>query len=183
MTDRYFIALLPPPDLQAQVNQIKQEFGERFQSWAAQKSPPHITLQAPFNWIPAEQARLASFLAAFSQSRSAFPITLIDFGAFPPRVIYIQVDKTPPLLALQAELAHAMAETWQICDPKAKHRPFAPHMTVAFRDLTREQFRAAWSEFQQRSFASQFVATHLTLLQHNGQRWLAVDQFPLQDQC
>ncbi len=66
-----------------------------------------------------------------------------------------------------------------ITDPASKTRPFSPHMTVGFRDLTRQNFRVAWAEFQQRPLQFEFTVANLTLLIHNGQRWTVSSEFPL----
>lgn len=174
---RFFIALLPPPDIQDYANQIKQHFADRYASRAAQKSPPHITLQPPFTWSNAEVSVLEDYLRRFAYSREVVAITLEGFAAFPPRVIYINVLKTQELLALQADLM-AYVETLGIVDPASKTRPFAPHMTVAFRDLTKQNFRTAWAEFQQRQLHFEFIATDLTLLIHDGKRWNVKAEFP-----
>ncbi len=65
-----------------------------------------------------------------------------------------------------------------IVDPVSKSRAFSPHMTVAFRDLTRQNFKAAWQEFQQRQLQFEFTATQLTLLIHDGKRWNVSAEFP-----
>ncbi len=176
---RFFIALLPPPDIQDYANQIKQHFADRYGSRAAQKSPPHITLQPPFTWSNAEVSVLEDYLRRFAHSREVVAIALEGFAAFPPRVIYINVLKTQELLALQADLM-AYVETLGIVDPVSKTRPFAPHMTVAFRDLTKQNFRAAWAEFQQRQLHFEFIATDLTLLIHDGKRWNVKAEFPFE---
>ncbi|MFN6233029.1 MAG: 2'-5' RNA ligase family protein, partial [Microcystis sp.] len=46
----FFIALLPPPEVQEIATKIKVEFAEIYNSRAALKSPPHVTLQPPFRW-------------------------------------------------------------------------------------------------------------------------------------
>lgn len=105
-------------------------------------------------------------------------MTLSGFAAFAPRVIYVNVLKTPELLAIQKDLMAHLEASLAIVDKVGKKRPFAPHMTVAFRDLTKQNFRAAWSEFQERSLHFDFTATHLTLLIHDGKRWQIQAEFP-----
>ena len=46
----YFIALLPPVEVAEEVTEIKQFFARNYNSRAALKSPPHVTLQPPFAW-------------------------------------------------------------------------------------------------------------------------------------
>jgi 2'-5' RNA ligase len=176
---RFFIALLPPQPIQDYANEIKQYFAEHYASRAAQKSPPHITLQAPFEWSMDEIDTLKQSLSEFAIAQTPIPISLSGFSAFVPRVIYINVLRTAALLDLHQALLTHMEAALGIADPKAKQRPFAPHMTVAFRDLSKQNFRAAWPEFQHRSLEFEFVASHLTLLLHDGHRWNAYADFSL----
>ncbi len=66
-----------------------------------------------------------------------------------------------------------------IVDHASKNRLFAPHMTVAFRDLTEQNFSLAWQKFRDKSLHFEFVANDLTLLLHDGQRWTIAAEFPL----
>ena len=175
---RFFIALLPPQEIQDCVKEIQQYFGDRYASYGAQKSPPHITLQPPFEWLPEQVPVLEQCLSTFALNRESVPVTLNRFGAFPPRVIYVNVLKTQELLTLQTDLMAHLETLLGIGDPVSKTRAFSPHMTVAFRDLTRQNFKAAWPEFQQRQLHFEFTSGYLTLLLHDGKRWNVSAEFP-----
>lgn len=173
---RFFIALLPPQEIQDYARKVQHEFVDRYQSQAALRSPPHITLQPPFEWSFEALSELEQHLSEFAGNQATIPIVLEGFAAFSPRVIFINVLKTPELLTSQiALLAHTQA-TLGIAT--ANPRPFAPHITVAFRDLTPSHFNTAWQEFKSRSLHFEFVATHLTLLIHDGNRWQICREFP-----
>jgi 2'-5' RNA ligase len=174
-SNRFFIALLPPPNIQDYVNQIKQHFADCYGSCAAQKSPPHITLQPPFNWLDAEVPVLQQYLSTFA-NREPVTVTLNGFAAFAPRVIYINVLKTPELLTLQSDLIKHL-DGLEIITPVSKSRASTPHLTVAFRDLTRQNFKAAWAEFQQRQLHFEFTVDYLTLLLHDGKQWNVYHEF------
>ncbi|WP_017316310.1 2'-5' RNA ligase family protein [Mastigocladopsis repens] len=174
----FFIALLPSQEIQDYANQIKQYFADQYASRHAQKSPPHITLQPPFEWVDVNVPKLEKCLGDFACRRESVPIVLNGFAAFAPRVIYINVDRTPELQALQADLMAHLESNLEIVDKVGKTRPFAPHMTVAFKDLTRQNFKAAWSEFEKRPLYFEFTASCLTLLLHDGKRWNVKTEFP-----
>ncbi|MBW4593313.1 MAG: 2'-5' RNA ligase family protein [Brasilonema angustatum HA4187-MV1] len=176
----YFIALLPPQEIQDYANQIKQYFADKYASRHAQKSPPHITLQPPFKWADADVPRLEKFLGDFASCRESVPITLSEFGAFAPRVIYINVVRSLELLTLHTDLMLHLESNLGIIDKVGKTRPFAPHMTVAFKDLTRQNFKAAWSEFEKQQLHFEFTASYLKLLLHDGRRWNVKSEFLLQ---
>ncbi|WP_421655858.1 2'-5' RNA ligase family protein [Leptothermofonsia sp. ETS-13] len=176
---RFFIALLPPQEVQNYANEIKQIFADRYGSRAALKSPPHVTLQPPFDWLSEDLPTLIQRLSEFASQQAPVPVELSGFGAFVPRVIYINVVKTPELLDLQAKLMAYMETTLGIVDPVSKTRSFAPHMTVGYRDLTKQNFRAAWAEFQAQPLRFNFQVLNLTLLIHDGKRWIIYKEFPL----
>lgn len=176
---RYFLALIPPPAIQSEATALKQYFSQHYRSQAALKSPPHITLQAPFEWVKADRDRLIKTLAQFRSTISEVPVELSGFGAFPPRVIYLAVNHTPALMQLQATLSQYIARELQIIDQRARDRPFQPHLTVAFRDLKPAAFRKAWSEFEHKPAAYIFIATSFTLLRHTGRKWIVDQAFVL----
>lgn len=177
-SQRFFIALVPPPEIQASVNQIKHYFKEHYDSSKALNSPPHITLQAPFNWPNGQDLEeLTAGLQEFSQSKGKVAIALRNFGAFPPKVIYVDVVHTPGLMTLQRELSAFMKARYGFTD--RRYSNFCPHMTVAFRDLKKAAFLQAWPEFKQKTLEFDFMAQALTLLRHNGQNWQIHQSYPL----
>jgi len=174
---RFFVALLPPQDIQDYANQIKQYFADRYASSGALNSPPHITLQPPFEWANANLPMLEASLQEFANGQQPVAITLRGFSAFVPRVIYINVVISQEILTLQADLMAYTESNLRIVDRVSKTRPFAPHMTVAFRDLTKQNFKAAWPEFEKRQLHFDFTADKLTLLLHDGKRWNIKSEF------
>lgn len=85
---RYFLALLPPEDIQEEVCCIQRKFVEQYQSCKALHSPPHITLQSPFDWSPTSITSdptipaLIQRLTAWANSLQPLPIQLSEFGVF-----------------------------------------------------------------------------------------------------
>ena len=176
---RFFIALVPPPHIEQHITEIKLYFAEHYNSCSALNSPPHITLQPPFHSLAEDVPKLEESLKQFSANRLPIPVTLSGFAAFAPRVIYVDVVKSPELLDIHSYLMSYMEANFAIVDRVSQTRPFVPHMTVAFRDLTKENFQTAWLEFAGRSLHFEFTASALTLLLHDGSRWNISNQFPL----
>ncbi|MGF1493336.1 MAG: 2'-5' RNA ligase family protein [Microcoleaceae cyanobacterium] len=119
----FFVALLPPMPLQERVTQIKQHFAEVYHSSHALKSPPHITLQPPFEWLASEITALQHCLEEFASEHTAIPVALSGFGSFSDRVIYIDVVRTPELLELQKQLSFAFATTLNMVDKVGRSQP------------------------------------------------------------
>ncbi len=87
----YFIALVLPPPLDEEVTRLKEHFRDHYNSKAALRSPPHITLHMPFKWKEKREQELISALQKFCTGRKSFEVELKNFGCFPPRVIFIDV--------------------------------------------------------------------------------------------
>ena len=175
--DLYFIALLPPQEIQDYANEVKQYFADNYNSKHAQKSPPHITLQPPFKWDSENLPLLQECLQKFVVGRDAIQITLDGYNAFAPHVIYIDVVQTPDLMNLQADLISYLENNLEIVDKIGKSRGFTPHMTVAFKDLKKSQFKAAWVEFENRKLHFDFPVPKLTLLKHENKLWNVTKEF------
>ena len=50
-------------------------------------------------------------------------------------------------------------------------RNFNPHLTVAYRDLTSENFEKAWEEYEDKDFKERFDVQKVGLYKHFNQRW------------
>jgi 2'-5' RNA ligase len=174
---RYFLALVPPEPLSSQVTALKMEMQAHYHSSVALKSPPHITLQAPFQWPLSDLNTLTSTLQTVAHTQVAVSVELRGFGTFPPRVIYVHVLPSPALMALQRAISTQLQQALAL--PRDR-RSFHPHMTIAFRDLSKRAFQQAWPAFEQRPFTGQFTATALTLLRHRGHHWQIDRYYPLQ---
>lgn len=175
----FYLALLLPEPVRAEAIQIQQHFKDFYDSSAAFKSPPHITLVSPFEWFLEDLPDLVQNLKDFAQVQDIISITLDGFGCFSPHVIYINAVKTQELLTLQKKLTTNLELTLDIAVPLAKQRPFAPHVTVAYKDLTKDNFYQAWSEFVDKKFFYQFNISRLTLLIHRQKRWHIEQEFNL----
>ncbi len=173
----YFIALLPPQKIQDYANEVKQYFADKYDSKHAQKSPPHITLQPPFEWDSDKLTNLEVCLDNFANAQDSIPIILDGYNAFVPHVIYIDVIQTPELMNLQTYLMAYLENHLGIVDKIGKIRSFTPHMTVAFKDLKRSKFKAAWMEFENQELHFEFNAGKLTLLKHENKKWNITKEF------
>lgn len=172
---RYFLAIIPPDPLAAEVTAIKQEFVERFNSKAALRSPTHITLHMPFQWKEVKEERLFNVLAQTTKFKP-FTIEVNGFGAFPPRTIFIQPEESVELERMNMALLEATKRQLNLFH-SVHIGGFHPHMTVAFRDLRKPLFFEAWKEFEHRTFNASFEVSSFWLLKHNGKIWEPYKEF------
>jgi 2'-5' RNA ligase len=174
---QYFIALVPPSPLYDDVSRLKNYFREQYNSKASLNSPPHITLHMPFRWREDKEPDLTKALSDFSFGRESFKLQLLNFNAFPPRVIFIDVVQNDTLTALNKDLHRFCKRELNLFNAAYKDLAFHPHMTLAFRDLKKPMFLKAWEEFQERKFAATFTIDKIVLLKHNGKVWDIFKEF------
>lgn len=167
----YFYALIPPKDIQADVTKVKLDFKERFESVHSLKSPPHITLIPPFRYKLASESKLIGTLDDFVSNEITFQQKLQDFGFFPPRVIFINVDKSENLKRLFHRFKIHMDAKLNISSLTRGGIRFSPHMTVAHRDLTKENFNKAKPQYENKHISFEFEVNEINLLKHDGMRW------------
>ena len=177
--DLYFVAIIPREPLKSRVTEIKTDLQAKFNTKAALKSPPHITMHMPFRWKLKKMDLIVTTLAQLAAQTKAFSVELKDFAAFPPRVIYLNVAENTALNNLKSGVSQLSLQKWKLFD-RVDSRPFHPHMTVAFRDLTKVNFEKAWELFKNRTFEEQFLADKMTLLKHNGKFWEEFMEFSFQ---
>lgn len=173
----YFVALLPPPDIRAELTQLKEYIRDTYNTKAALRSPPHITLQPPFKYPDSDRPQLDAALAEFAASYPPIPTVLSGFSAFAPRVVFADVVHTPELMAAQPALETYLKDNLGIQNSRS-YPSFSPHVTLAFKDLKRSDFKPLFEEMQGRSLYYEYTVSHLTLLRHNGRRWNVAAEFP-----
>ena len=167
----YFIAIIPDQDLSDRISCLKEEAYELFNTKAALKSPPHITLHMPFRWRTDKEPELISTLEQFNFSNYPLAVEVSNYGYFPPRVVFLKIVHNNELIALQKALFRFIKSNLKIYNANYKERPFHPHMTIAFRDLKKRDFIAAQAHFNSKKFQATFQVNNICLLRHDGQRW------------
>ena len=81
------------------------------------------------------------------------------------------------LISIQDDLTKTLAKNQIASTSEQTVRPFHPHITIAFRDLTQRHFNSLWGDVEHKSFSGRFTTESITLLRHNGKIWTAEDDF------
>lgn len=166
----YYLAILAPESVNRTVLEWKRHLFDRYGSKVAMKSPAHITLVPPFKMEGRLEETLQENLRYFCHAIPSFGISLENFGAFPPRVIYIRVLKNLVLESVKISLEDYLGRQNQF-PVRPDTRPFKPHITLANRDLKQSDFTEAWEWFKAKSYRESFTAGSISMLKHNGRFW------------
>ncbi|WP_420576719.1 RNA 2',3'-cyclic phosphodiesterase [Ekhidna sp.] len=171
----YFIAIVPPEDIQEEITKLKHEVAEKYGSKHALRSPPHITLHMPFKWRDKRFDELAEVIKNLNSDLAAFEVELKDFDFFEPRVVFVNVVQSEKLKKLQKKVVDACRKELKLDNANYKNRPFHPHVTIGFRDLKKPMFYEAKKEFKKREVLFEFRVEEIVLLKHDGKKWNVVD--------
>jgi 2'-5' RNA ligase len=163
--------------IKSEVQVIKQIFADQYDSKGALKSPPHITLHMPFKLKEEKEGDIIQKFKVLAGEQSSFKLSLYGFGQFKQRIIYLHVEENSSLFDLFLEVRKFMKVNFNIFNADYKNRGFNPHLTVAFRDLTKDAFKEAWPLFENRKFHKLFTARSIALLKHNGTNWDVLKEF------
>ena len=174
----YFIAIVPPPEICREVRGLQLYAQAKFGSGHALRSPAHITLQPPFRWKPSELPLLDESLKSFVISYTSFQIALNNFSAFPPRVIFIEISENEDLKRIQKSLSKTLKDQLDLVSDRPD-RAFHPHMTIAFKDLKKARFDAAWAHFSSLTYQRYFEVRSIFLLKHEYKRWEICEEYCL----
>ena len=176
----YFIALVAPEDINFRVLKWKTFFKEKYSCTVALNSPAHITLIPPF-WMNEELEKdLVHSIDEFSARKNKFEVTLKDFAAFKPRVIYVEVMKNEILDQVQESLVDFIFSVNKY-PVKKEDRPFHPHVTLATRDLYKKAFNEAWEIFSVKKYEASWRVSGISLLRHNKKNWDVIFTSQLED--
>ena len=171
----FFIAILPDLEIQKEVTAFKQECAVLFNARHAFKSPPHITLQAPFRWPLDDVQELRESLVDFAHDQLSFTVRLHGFGCFRPRVIFVAPEKNKSLTEIHGQLEKHLFETVGLKNNRS--HGFNPHMTIAHRDLDERIFPKAWNHFSKKTYQRQFLVENIVLLRHLKGKWEIIERF------
>lgn len=168
----YFAALLLPHKLSQEITRLKYEIKEKYNSKHALNSPPHITLLSPFTPETAQITNLKAILAQVANQYKPFDIQLNNISNFGDKVIFIDVKSSNYLFKLQNNIEKLAIDNQNVFNYRYKKRAFRPHISLAFRDLTQDNFKQAFPELKQLKFEQSFPTDGIYLLKkYEGMNW------------
>ena len=155
--------MLPEPIL-AEVESIKQRIYEKFGIRGALRSPAHITIHRPFEWKEEREEELKQLVQKFNKNLKSITVTLKGFKSFDQRVIYVDVLPSDLLNALYISFRNNMRSELAITNEWNNSYGFTPHVTVAFRDLKKNQYETVMALLSNICIESTFGVEEISIL-------------------
>jgi 2'-5' RNA ligase len=166
----YFIALVAPEKINDDIQKWKLWFRDHYGCTVALKSPAHITIIPPFRMEEETETDLKTLIHEFCNSCEKFEITLQNFNAFKPRVIFVDILKNEKLDILYQSFINCFNPD-KTLPVKKDERPFHPHITLATRDLHKKNFYQSWQIFTEKKYKADWLVESISLLRHNKKNW------------
>ena len=162
----YFIAVVPHRELRLKCRNYSKDFADRFNSVKSFKNFPHITIIKPFRVDENQEDFMVKNFSEMNLNSPPFKVFLKDFGCFP--------NKNQPAIFINPENKEELQILYDEVQPKMSFYPYAklyPHLTVAYKDLSPDNFKKAWEEYQTKTFEDSFLADKICLFKHDSQKW------------
>lgn len=159
----------------------------KYNSSYACRKITHITLQKPFRLNQQKSGKfevVKSTLCNVAKRHHPFKVKLSGFGHFGTKVLFVDVEPSDSLLNLRNGIRSELRDQEQLqFDNKMLGRSsYSPHITIANRDLTKENFNRAWSALKNRHFEHCFSCNCFWLLKHGTKRWIPHAKYSFDNQ-
>ncbi|TKC61143.1 hypothetical protein FBD94_11385 [Pedobacter hiemivivus] len=165
MKHNYLIAILPPPELSWQIDQIRKACSEKYKIYKALRPPVHITLLFLQNLDDVFESQLINSLEA-ARNFEPFTQKLENYDAFVGNeVVFIKALVNSEITKLFRNIKKILGDLAK--EPRSQ---ISPHITIAYRDL-KDQFSQIYAEYKNKSFEANFSVDHFTLLKHDRSHW------------
>lgn len=177
----YLLCITPPSDLAFTIDQERRFCAARFGSYEALKPPVHLSLFGVFT-VPAKAYELTDYLSEWISVQPQFSVQIKDFGFFDNKhrpEVYVDVKNNVWLNAFNKGLTRKMLQRFPYLTTASS---FHPHFTLAYKDLSQENFRKAKKYYHQCKFEASFDVKNIALFRHNYKMWEFKHEFSLSPQ-
>lgn len=178
-TALYMVAIMPPPPIAKDIEQIRFGFADKYNCKAALKPPVHITLIPPYKTQSESEEKIIPAMEHWAASHEPFSLVLLNYATFANNgVVFINVLPNEDGRMFQRGLRSEFLQVLPMPEVK-RYTSFHPHITIGYRDIPKDLFKEAANDYQQRALFSTFVVDRFHLWRHDGTRWQVLRSFPL----
>ena len=175
----YLIVLSPHEDLQKRIQDVKNDFGEKYKITPL-RGRSHITLVKFITWAMMEE-KLIQRLKVIGMGTTPFKVELKDFASFPTHTLYINVTTKLPV----QDLVREIKQVQRLMKANPDHTPHfmtEPFIAIA-QKLKPWQYEQGWLEYSHKQFTGRFIADGMLLLRRPaGEKgWQIINRFEFQN--
>ncbi len=170
----HFIGVLLPEDITLTLEDCRRYMKEAYGCKSDHATPIHVTLVPPFR-LPEEFS--AADLARAIENEVlpkglGFTGHIDNFDAFGDRTLFAKVVTDEKWIALRDSVYGAIVKAAPGCIKK-DGRPFAPHLTVANRDVPAGVMTDALQVMNELNLVEDFPVDNITIFERQGGKWVS----------
>ncbi len=159
---KVWTGIIPPKKIYNEILKIEKEIAKKYKTYynLESKIGPHITITFQENVKNKDFEEIKKVVDKISKNTKPFSVEVDGVARFyKNKAIYLKVLKSKKLNDLYKELSSGFKVYGKI----RTFRPFTPHITLAYKDLTKENFRDIFKELKNKNLFYEFNVDELHL--------------------
>lgn len=177
----HFIGVLLPEDITLTLEDCRRYMREAYGCKSGHATPIHVTLIPPFR-LP-EEFSTADIARAIEKEvlpkGLGFTGHIDNFDAFGDRTLFAKVVIDEKWIALRNVVYGAVVKAAPGCTKK-DGRPFAPHLTVANRDVPEGVMTVALQVMNELKLVEDFPVDNITIFERQNGKWVSAVEMNLE---
>ena len=152
---RFWVGIILPKKIYNEILKTQKKIAEKYETYHGLESSigPHFTLTYQENIDEKDLKKIENIVHEISKEIKPFKVKIVDFRRFyKNRVIYARVIKSKKLNILHKKLSYKLSKFGKI----RLLRGFTPHITIAYKDIIKENYRLAFKEFKRKKIYYEF---------------------------
>ncbi|MBO4319366.1 MAG: 2'-5' RNA ligase family protein [Treponema sp.] len=170
----HFIGVLLPEDITLTLEDCRRYMREAYGCKSGYATPIHVTLVPPFR-LPEEYSTedLARSIESEVLSKPlGFTAHIDNFDAFGDRTLFAKVVPDEKWVTLRDVVFNAVIKAAPGCTKKDE-RPYAPHLTVANRDIPAGIMTDALKIMNELNLVEDFPVDNITIFERQNGKWVS----------
>jgi 2'-5' RNA ligase len=173
------IAIVLPEPLFSMVREEQNFIAKTWGCRQALRVPPHITLIPPLSVKEKESKEIESVTKEVAAHRKPFTMKITGYDTFSPRVIFLKPNFPYELGLLYNSLRDSIIPKIPQALNRYPDESFHPHITLAYRDLTPDQFKEMWRHYKNKKAKYLFDVNQISILVNTEDGWVIENTFQL----
>lgn len=173
------IAIVLPEPLFSLVREEQNFIAKTWGCRQALRVPPHVTIIPPLSVKEKEVKELESIAKEVAGHRKPFSMKITGYDTFSPRVIFLKPNFPYELGLLYTNLRDAIIPKIPQALNRYPDESFHPHITLAYRDLTPDQFKEMWRHYKNKKAKYTIDINQISILVNTEDGWVIESSYEL----
>jgi len=152
---KFWVGIIPPKRISKELYRAQKDIAKKYKTYHSLESKigPHITITCQGNVSNKHLRDIEKAIKEISERIEPFEIRIDGLGRFyKKRVIYAKVVKSKKLNKLHNLMSYKLRKF----DKIRVLRIYTPHINLAYKDISEENFKKVFKEFNKKRFYFRF---------------------------